>query len=67
MEDKVTFTIEGKKAKELGQFAKSHSKCKGCASGEKFCFSFIPNLLGVSVKVSCSCGKSIDLTDWESW
>ncbi|MHB1484252.1 MAG: hypothetical protein ACYCYI_06265 [Saccharofermentanales bacterium] len=61
--DKVTFTIEGEQFIKLTKFVEEHKKCKGLSAGEKFNFSFIPSLLGDIVTVSCTCGKSIYLTD----
>lgn len=63
MENKVTFTIEGEQHTKLMEFVEEHKSCRGLSAGEKFNFNFIPSLMGLITTVTCTCGKSIDLSD----
>jgi hypothetical protein len=63
MEKNVTFKIEGEQYAKLMKFVEEHKSCRGLSAGEKFNFNFIPSLIGLITTVSCTCGKSIDLSD----
>lgn len=47
--------------------AKENNMNPGGAIGGLHTYSFTPTGIGVVVKVVCSCGESVDLTDYDSW
>jgi len=55
MKEKVTFLIEEKKFAKLCNFTEEHKKCPGISAGEKFCFKFVPTMLGVCPSVYSVC------------
>lgn len=63
MEDKTVFIIEGEQQTRLLKFVEDHKNCRCCSAREKFCFTFIPCMLGIIISVRCTCGKTIDLSD----
>ena len=68
----IKFGIDGEEAKKLDKWQNEHDKScpykkKQGAIGGRTTYSFSPTTLGVVIKVSCACGKEIDLTDYSSW
>lgn len=35
--------------------------------GGRWTYSFTPTQLGIVCKVTCACGESIDVSDYDSW
>lgn len=50
-------------------FQEHKKKCKIYKKGQHrhFTYKFTPVGMGEVIKIECSCGKEIDVTDWESW
>lgn len=47
---------------------RTHHRCiKYFKQNRHFTFTFIPTGMGNIARVTCSCGKEIDLTDSEDW
>jgi hypothetical protein len=44
-----------------------HPGERKAAIGGSWTYSYTPTGLGTIVKVSCSCGGEIDLTDYDAW
>ena len=70
----LKFEINDKQQSKLLKWKKKHdercrfAKAKNCgAIGCRFTYCFISTSLGVIVKVKCTCGHEIDLTDYRGW
>lgn len=66
------FTEEDRE--KLNSWLATHNKecryadpCKTGAIGGRLTYLFTPTSLGLITKVRCACGKTVDLTDYESW
>lgn len=70
MEARIHFGLNGEdflRFKEWDNEHKCHLKGYSGASGGRLTFSFTPTSLGLITKVTCGCGESLDLTDYEVW
>lgn len=62
----IEFNLSQKQEKKYNKWSIKH-KCKDLnQTNHQFRFKYIGGL-GYSVKVKCSCGKKINLTDVETW
>lgn len=66
------FTLDEEQTKKLNAWLEEHKKeCNlhiySGAIGGRLTYSFSPTSIGVVCKVDCSCGKGIDLSDYENW
>ena len=64
------FNLTKEQSKRVGEWRKDHgctlSITKG-AIGGALTYSFTPTNIGVAEKVSCACGKDLNLTDYVLW
>lgn len=66
----MTFTISDKEQEAIEKWQRKHKrKCSLRKDGENthYTYSFTPTGIGDIICVRCSCGKSIDVTDIDSW
>jgi succinate dehydrogenase/fumarate reductase flavoprotein subunit len=65
----MKFEITEKQETMIAMFWKGHDcdfqKEMGMEAATTYCFT--QTGIGVSVKVQCSCGATLDITDYESW
>lgn len=47
--------------------AHEHPDWPPAAMGRCFAYKFVPTSCGTSIVVECSCGESVDLSDYDSW
>jgi len=65
----MMFNLTDDQAKQVGGWGKDHGcplKDQG-AIGGALTYSFTPTSIGIVEKVSCACGKDLDLTDYDLW
>lgn len=64
----MKFELTDREVKAFNDFKQNH-KCKLKKRSDKvfYTISFTSNGIGDNVKVKCSCGKKIDITDYDSW
>lgn len=71
MSNEIRFFIDESETVKLNTWILDHNnECSIVnegATGGKFTYHFTPTSLGTITKVSCACGKNIDLTDYKSW
>ena len=64
----MKFEIPEDKVDEVRDWIRSHEcNAKQTAIGGKIKYSFIPTGLGSMIKVSCVCGKFMDVDDSDNW
>lgn len=66
--DVIGFTLTGRELKRYRKF-RDH-KCKVKLYDEPnpaFTIAFSPTSIGMAVTVSCHCGKSKNITDYDNW
>jgi len=64
------FELSSTEQESLKKWLKEHNKkCKLKRKGKKrfLTYCFTPNGIGLGIEVKCSCGKSVDVTDIDSW
>jgi len=73
-ETKLQFVISGLQIDKLTSWLNKHDKkCRfakpgNCgAIGGRLQYSFVPTSIGEVIKVTCACGKEVDLSDYEDW
>jgi len=65
-----SFELNEKEEYNLSEWLKRHNrKCKLKKKNKvrSLTYCFTPTGIGLGIKVKCSCGKSIDITDIDSW
>lgn len=68
LETKVPlFWVEKYESEQMCKFASKHSHCHRGAIGGAITYCFTPTSLGVIMTVKCTCGKELDITDYEGW
>lgn len=66
MSNEINFFINGNDLKKLNAFKRRHKECFDKypnMTGAQFEYRFIPDGMGIFKTVTCSCGKSISLTN----
>lgn len=62
------FTLSNEQYKKYVEWREVKEKEPYCgAAGGCYSFIFIPTGLGTIVKVTCTDGTKLDLTEWDNW
>lgn len=64
------FDLSEKEEETYNAWRREHKKkCKLYKKGKQTLttFKFTPTGIGPIIEIECSCGKKINVTDWESW
>lgn len=71
---KIKFEFNKKESKRIKKWSMNHDCSKldennlhKSAIGGRLTYIFIPTGIGIIKKVKCSCGKELDLTEYEKW
>ena len=64
------FKMNDVETKKFNEWYGDHTKtCEMKKRGRNrwITYSFTPNGFGISIRISCTCGKGIDVSDIDSW